>query len=115
MDELKVRQDLYNGFGDTLARGFELAVMPFLFGGIGFVLDRALGTTPGLTIVLTVFCLIGLSVRMYYGYATAMRHHEAAAPWWRDRTAGAAGPAAACGLGAPSGVVAAPGDDGGPR
>ena len=37
--ELHERRDMYNGFGDGLARAFELAVTPVVFGGIGFGLD----------------------------------------------------------------------------
>lgn len=83
MDDLNGRQELFNGFGESLARGFELAIMPFLFGGIGWLLDRAFGMTPVLTIVFSVFCLIGLAVRMYYAYDSEMRAHEANAPWAR--------------------------------
>jgi F0F1-type ATP synthase assembly protein I len=83
VDELKARQQLYNGFGDTLSRAFELAVMPFLFGGLGYLLDRWLGIVPVLTIILTLMCLVGLGVRMYYGYEADMRAHEANAPWGR--------------------------------
>jgi len=83
VDDRKARQELYNGFGDALARGFELAVMPLLFGGIGFLLDRWLGLLPVMTIVLTLFCLVGLGVRMYYGYDAEMKAHERNAPWAR--------------------------------
>ena len=86
MDDQKGRKELYNGFGDTLARGIELAVTPFVFGGIGFVLDRTFGLTPILTIVFAVFCLAGMAVRSYYAYATAMQAHEDAAPWARRRS-----------------------------
>jgi hypothetical protein len=83
VDDLKGKQQLYNGFGDTLARGFELAVIPFLFGGIGLLLDTVLGIRPVLTIVFSVFAIAGLSVRTYYGYETAMRAHEVGTPWAR--------------------------------
>jgi hypothetical protein len=81
MDDLKGRQQLYNGFGDTLARGFEIALTPFLFGGLGWFLDRVLGWTPILTIALAVFAIIGLAVRTYYRYEEEMRVHEEDAPW----------------------------------
>src|SRR5579862_6916960 len=69
-----------------MTRGIELAVMPFLFGGIGFGLDLLFGTKPLLTIVFAVFAIVGLSVRTYYGYETAMRAHEAEMPWARRPT-----------------------------
>jgi F0F1-type ATP synthase assembly protein I len=83
VDDLKARQDLYNGFGDTLAKGFELAVTPVLFGGIGYLLDRYFGLTPVLTLVLFVLSVVGLGVRMYYGYVAEMEAHESNAPWAR--------------------------------
>src|SRR5579863_5728371 len=70
-----------------MTRGIELAVMPFLFGGIGFGLDVLLGTKPLLTIAFALFAIVGLSVRTYYGYETAMRAHEADKPWGRPPTA----------------------------
>jgi hypothetical protein len=87
VDDLKGRQELYNGFGETMTRGIELAVMPFLFGGIGFGLDLLFGTKPLLTIAFALFAIVGLSVRTYYGYETAMRAHEADKPWGRPATA----------------------------
>jgi len=80
-------QQLYNGFGNTLARAFELVVTPALFGLIGYGIDRVTGLLPVFTIVLTVFCLVGMSVRMYYGYVTAMNEHEANGPWAKKRPA----------------------------
>jgi hypothetical protein len=87
VDDLKGRQELYNGFGETMTRGIELAVMPFLFGAIGFGLDILFGTKPLLTIAFALFAIVGLSVRTYYGYETAMRAHEADKPWGRPPTA----------------------------
>jgi len=50
-------RDVQNGFGDGLAKAFELVLTPALFGLAGFGLDRWLGLTPLLTIVLTVWAL----------------------------------------------------------
>mgnify|MGYP001305637571 CR=1 FL=1 len=83
MDDLRGRQELYNGFGDTLARGFEIAVIPILFGGFGWFLDRRLGTMPVLTIILAVFALVAMAVRTYFAYDAEMRAHDAASPWGR--------------------------------
>lgn len=78
---LTQRRELYQGFGDTLAVAFELAVTPVVVGLIGYGLDRWLGTLPILTIVLVLMALVGLSARMYYGYDARMRVHEANGPW----------------------------------
>lgn len=80
-DDLKGRQQLYQGFGDTLARGFELAMTPVIFGGGGWLLDRWLGITPVLTIVFVFVAVAGLGVKMYYGYEAAMQAHERHAAW----------------------------------
>ena len=87
---LAARQQTYQGFGDTLALAFELAVTPFVFGLIGYGLDRWLGLTPLFTIVLVLFCIAGLGVRMWFDYDARMKAHEAAGPWARPlRTSGA--------------------------
>jgi F0F1-type ATP synthase assembly protein I len=90
---LAARQETFQGFGDTLAVAFELAVTPFIFGLIGYGLDRWLGLTPVFTIVLVLFCIAGLSVRMWFEYDARMKAHEAAGPWARPlRTSGARPP-----------------------
>ena len=90
VDDLKGRQELYNGFGDTLARGFELVAIPLLLAGIGFLVDGLAGTRPLVTIILGLFGLAGVSVRMYYGYDVAMKTHADAAPWSGGRRSGSA-------------------------
>ncbi len=83
--ELLARQQTYRGFGDTLAVSIELAVSPVIFGLIGYGLDRWLGIVPLLTIVLVLFCIAGLSVRMWFQYDARMKVHEAAGPWARPK------------------------------
>jgi F0F1-type ATP synthase assembly protein I len=80
---LTQRRELYQGFGDTLAVAFELAFTPVIIGLMGYGLDRWLGTLPVLTIIFVVMAVVGLSVRMYYGYDARMRVHEANGPWAR--------------------------------
>ena len=81
--DLRSRRETYNGFGEALARGFEFAVTPAIFGGIGWLLDRQFGTTPLFLLLLIVFGFVGMFVRMWLGYDTEMRRHEANAPWAR--------------------------------
>lgn len=78
---LTQRRELYQGFGDTLAVAFELAVTPVVVGLMGYGLDRWLGTTPILTVVFVLMAIVGLSARMFYGYDARMRVHEANGPW----------------------------------
>lgn len=90
--ELAERQDLYNGFGNGLALGFELAVTPAVFGAIGYGLDRWLGLLPVLTIVFVLLAVAGLSVRQFAAYTVRMKLHDTEGPWspeWVARPAAA--------------------------
>jgi F0F1-type ATP synthase assembly protein I len=73
--------ELYNGAGEGLSRAFELAVTPAIIGGFGYLLDRWLGLVPVFTIVFFLVAVLGVAVRMYYGYDAKMKEHDAAAPW----------------------------------
>jgi hypothetical protein len=83
--DLNDRRDLYNGFGDGLARAFEYAVTPAIFGFLGYLLDRAIGTVPVFTTILALLCVVGMFVKTWYAYDATMRAHEAASPWARGR------------------------------
>ena len=72
-----------NGFGDGLARAFELAVTPAIFGLIGYGLDRWLGIVPVLTIVLSMVALVVKGYVMIVEYDQSMRRLEADKPWAR--------------------------------
>ena len=79
--DLREKRDLMNGFGDGLARAFEIALTPAIFGGFGYGLDRLLGIVPVLTIALLVLSLAGMFARTWYAYDAEMKQHEAAGPW----------------------------------
>ena len=79
------KRDFYNGFGDAFARAFEFAVTPGIFGFLGYLLDRAIGTLPVFTIVLTLLCIVGMFLKTWYTYDTTMRAHDARAPWGPGR------------------------------
>ena len=66
-----------HGFGNAYGRGFELVVTPLVFGGIGWLVDRAVGTHLVFMIGLAVFAVIGMFVRIWLGYDLEMREHEA--------------------------------------
>jgi len=89
--DFRDKRELYNGFGDTLARAFEFVVTPLLFGFGGHLLDGRLNTGMLFAALLAALALAGTSIRMYYGYEMAMRAHEAASPWGRP-PAGLAAP-----------------------
>jgi hypothetical protein len=88
--ELHERREVYNGFGDGLARAFELALTPALFGGLGWLLDGWLGLAPLLTIVLFLFGVAGTSSMAWFRYEAEMRRVEADKPWARRRVEGQA-------------------------
>ncbi|MGH9180433.1 MAG: hypothetical protein ACRDY5_01780, partial [Acidimicrobiales bacterium] len=77
---------LYRGFGDTLARAFELVLTPMVFGLLGWLMDRQIGTAPLFALILGVVALAGVTVRMYYTYQLDMERHERDATWARRGT-----------------------------
>lgn len=85
--DLRERRELYNGFGDTLARAVEFVAAPILFAYAGHLLDGRFGTDPLLTVALAVLALAGVVLRAYYAYEVAMRRHEAERPWARPPAA----------------------------
>jgi len=62
------RRLLAPGIGDTLARGFEWAATIAIFLGVGFLLDRWLGTTPIFMVALFVFALVGQLLRANFHF-----------------------------------------------
>jgi len=66
--DVDARRELNNGFGDALARSFEFAMTPMIFGAVGFAIDRALDTSVVFTVTMIVFGLVGVLIRWYYDY-----------------------------------------------
>lgn len=85
--ELRDRRDLYNGFGDGLAHAFEIALTPAIFGGVGYFLDRALGTSPLFLLALVFFAVCGVGYMSWHRYDAEMKVHEADGVWNRSTTA----------------------------
>ena len=69
---------------DALGRGMDVALTVLLFFGIGYALDRWLGTTPWFMIGLTLLASIGFFASLKYRYDARMEELEA------ERTARAA-------------------------
>src|SRR5579859_1453718 len=84
--DLNDKRDFYNGFGDGLARAFEYAVTPAIFGFLGWLLDRAIGTLPLFTIVFALLCIVGMFLKTWYTYDAMMRAHDAKSPWGQARS-----------------------------
>ena len=70
---------------DAWSRALELALTPVVAGGIGYLIDRAVGTMPIFTIVLLVMAVSATFVKMYYAYDAEMKAHDAKSPWGRAR------------------------------
>jgi F0F1-type ATP synthase assembly protein I len=82
---LRDRQAIYDGFGNTLAQAVEIVVTPLLFALGGWLLDRAIGTAPLFTVALGLLAAAGVAIRMYYQYNAAMAREEEGKPWTRSR------------------------------
>ncbi|MDH4145713.1 MAG: AtpZ/AtpI family protein [Acidimicrobiia bacterium] len=70
------RRELNNGFGDALARAFEFAVTPVVFGVLGFLVDRWLGVVPLFTLLFSLTVLAYMFWKMWREYDAAMRLQE---------------------------------------
>ncbi|MGH9119497.1 MAG: AtpZ/AtpI family protein [Acidimicrobiales bacterium] len=71
------RRALTNGFGDALAKAFELAATPAVFGFLGWLLDRWLGTAPIFLLALVVIVFLYEVWKLADGYTRTMAEHEA--------------------------------------
>jgi len=74
--ELRQRQEMYQGFGDTLARAIELVATPFLAAGIGYLLDRWLGILPALSVAFGTWAFVVTCWRQYHDYNARMKVEE---------------------------------------
>ena len=68
------RRDLYNGFGDTMARAFEVVFTPFLFGLFGWWIDGRTHTRPLFALTFGIFVLLYTLWKLSKGY---MNHMDA--------------------------------------
>ncbi len=62
---------------DALGLGMDAALTVLLFFGIGFALDRWLGTTPLFMVVMTLLAGIGFFVKFKYRYDLEMERLDA--------------------------------------
>lgn len=68
---------LANGFGNAMGTATEFALLPAVFGALGWFIDERVGTAPVFLVVLVVFAFAGMLVRAWLGYDKAMREQEA--------------------------------------
>jgi F0F1-type ATP synthase assembly protein I len=81
VDQQAERRELYNGFGNALSLGIEFALGPVIFGGLGWLLDRALGLAPILTVILSLVGVVATFLRMWFRYDAEMKVKEAEGIW----------------------------------
>jgi F0F1-type ATP synthase assembly protein I len=62
---------------DTLGRGMDVALVTLLFLGLGYLVDRWLGTQPVFMIVFSVVVLVCQFIRMRASYEIRMKELEA--------------------------------------
>lgn len=62
---------------EALGGGMEIALMVPIFLGLGYLLDRWLGTMPVFMIIMVALGMIGVFCRLRYSYESRMQQHEA--------------------------------------
>jgi len=77
------RRKINQGFGASLSHAFEIAMIPLVFAGFGWLLDRLLGTGWVATATFAVIGLAGTFVKLYYRYCYEMLQLEESGPWQR--------------------------------
>ncbi|MGI8664265.1 MAG: hypothetical protein ACR2LQ_13810 [Acidimicrobiales bacterium] len=75
--DLQGRRELNQGFGDSLARAFELVLTPVLMGAIGWFVDSRIGTKPFVALGLFLFTVVYLFWKLFARYDSAMKAKEA--------------------------------------
>jgi hypothetical protein len=65
------------GTGDKVGKGIDVALVTLAFLGIGYALDRWLGTKPLFMVGLVVLGLVGEFLRFWYDYDARMKVLEA--------------------------------------
>ena len=63
---------------NALSRAFDVAATTVVFGLLGWLLDRWLGTSPVFLVIVSLLAAIGQFVRLAYSYTAEMRVQEKA-------------------------------------
>jgi F0F1-type ATP synthase assembly protein I len=78
--DLNERRELNNGFGEALARAFELVLTPVIFGFFGWLLDGRLGTRPLFMLLLFALVMGYEFWKQFVAYDAQMKRHEERLP-----------------------------------
>ena len=73
----ELRRELNTGFGDSLAKAVELVTTPAIFGLLGWLLDRKLGTAPLFLLLFALGTFGYLAWKTWGTYERRMQEHEA--------------------------------------
>jgi F0F1-type ATP synthase assembly protein I len=71
--------------GDGLTMAAEFAAGPLLFGAIGWMLDRLLGTEPLFLVLFASFGVVGAFVTFFFRYQSAIDRENVGKPWMGRR------------------------------
>lgn len=80
MDQ-REKRELMNGFGNGLARAFEMAATPAIFVVVGLYIDEWLDTSPFFAVGLAMLSMVGMFLRSWFSYSEDMRAQEEGKPW----------------------------------
>ena len=75
------RQANWQGFGDGLSQGLEMAVTPVLCALIGLFIDQRVGTTVLFALAFAIFAMVANFVKAYYVYIYGSQQEEEGQPW----------------------------------
>src|SRR5262249_46646443 len=78
---LEERRDMYQGAGDGMNRAFEIALIPVIFGGLGYGIDRLFDIVPVFMIIGFLVGAFGVGAKAYYTYKARIDAIEANAVW----------------------------------
>lgn len=82
--ERTFRQKMNRGYSDGMSRAFEVALVPVVFGGLGWLVDSALGTKPAFLLAFVIFAVVGMFLRIWIRYNNEMAQEEAGKVWNRS-------------------------------
>lgn len=85
LDRDSYAQATHRGYSEATGRGLELALVLVVFGGIGWFIDRMVGTRPLFFLLFAVIGFAGVGVKLWLGYDLEMREHDEGAVWSRSR------------------------------
>jgi hypothetical protein len=77
------RRELNKGLDDGITKAFELVLTPAIFGVLGYLLDRWLGTGLVFTLVLGIGVFLYECWRLACSYMAEMDKQDEGKPWAR--------------------------------